>query len=165
MNDYDHFFELFGVDQERRSGVYTANLDRGSIWTQDEEGNLFIVFANGDSVEKLSVSFDLDQLVEGIEDKEPSSPRMCDGEYIEEECKFLPPPKDILPPRLFMVRPEEGLAYEFLNYSQLEYFFRTRDHSEFKTRKNVIANNEDAISHTFLDKDQAFDSEQCLKSD
>lgn len=60
VDDYDHFFELFGVAMERRSGVYTANLDKGKIWTQDEEGNLFIIFANGDSVEKLSVSFDLD---------------------------------------------------------------------------------------------------------
>lgn len=59
-DDCDHFFELFGMEQERRSGVYTANLDKGQIWTRDEEGNLFIVFANGDSVEKLSVCFDLD---------------------------------------------------------------------------------------------------------
>lgn len=59
-DDIDHFFELFGVEAERRSGVYTARLDKGSVRTQDEEGNLFIVFANGDSVEKLSVSFDLD---------------------------------------------------------------------------------------------------------
>lgn len=27
VNDYDHFFELFGVAGERRSGVYTVNLD------------------------------------------------------------------------------------------------------------------------------------------
>jgi len=26
-DDYDHFFELFGIPSERRSGVYTANLD------------------------------------------------------------------------------------------------------------------------------------------
>jgi len=60
VNDYDYFFELFGVSSERRSGVYTANLDLGRVWTADEEGNYFIVYANGDSVEKLSVSFDLD---------------------------------------------------------------------------------------------------------
>jgi len=59
-NDYDYFFELFGVPSERRSGVYTANLDMGRIWTKDEEGNHFIVYANGDSAEKLSVSFNLD---------------------------------------------------------------------------------------------------------
>ena len=58
--DYDFFFELFGVAAERRSGVYTANLDQGRIWTQDEEGNYFIIYANGNSVEKLSVSFNLD---------------------------------------------------------------------------------------------------------
>lgn len=74
--DYDYFFELFGIPNERRSGVYTANLDQGKLWTQDEEGNYFIVYANGDSVEKMSVSFNLDQMVEGIDNKEPESPRM-----------------------------------------------------------------------------------------
>lgn len=73
--DYDYFFELFGVAAERRSGVYTASLAHGKVWMSDEEGNYFIVYANGDSVEKLSVSFDLDQLVEGIDRKEPDSPR------------------------------------------------------------------------------------------
>ena len=56
VNDYDYFFELFGVPSERRSGVYTANLEQGRIWTEDEEGNHFIIYANGDSTEKLSVS-------------------------------------------------------------------------------------------------------------
>jgi hypothetical protein len=51
---------MFGIPNERRSGVYTANLDQGKIWTQDEEGNIFIIYANGSSVEKLSVSFNLD---------------------------------------------------------------------------------------------------------
>ena len=58
--DFDYFFELFGLPNERRTGVYTCNLDKGRIWTLDEEGNHFIVYANGDSTEKLSVSFNLD---------------------------------------------------------------------------------------------------------
>ena len=29
--DYDYFFELFGVPNERRAGVYTANLDQGKL--------------------------------------------------------------------------------------------------------------------------------------
>lgn len=32
-NDYDFFFELFGVPNERRSGVYTANIDKGKLTT------------------------------------------------------------------------------------------------------------------------------------
>jgi hypothetical protein len=72
---------------------------------------VFIIYANGDSVEKLSVSFNLDQMVEGIENKEPSSPKMKDGEYIEEECKFLPPPKTVAHPRLFMIKNEIGVEY------------------------------------------------------
>lgn len=47
--DYDYFFELFGMPLERRSGVYTVNLDQGRFWTQDEEGNFFIIYANGES--------------------------------------------------------------------------------------------------------------------
>ena len=113
VDDYDYFFELFGVSSERRSGVYTANLEQGRLWTEDEEGNHFIVYANGDSTEKLSVSFNLDQMVEGIENKEPDSPRVKDGEYIEDECKFLPPPKTVAHPRLFLVR--ENSATEYMN--------------------------------------------------
>ena len=127
--DYDFFFELFGVASERRSGVYTANLDKGRVWTQDEEGNYFIVYANGDSVEKMSVSFDLDQMVEGIENKEPTSPRIKDGEYIEEECKFLPPPKTLAHPRLFYVR-NDGSGVEFYNREQLKHMFRTNEHND-----------------------------------
>jgi hypothetical protein len=26
-DDYDYFFELFGIQSERRSGVYTGNID------------------------------------------------------------------------------------------------------------------------------------------
>jgi hypothetical protein len=59
-NDIDYFFELFGSANERRTGVYTCNMEQGRLWTQDEEGNFFIVYANGDSTEKLSVSFNLD---------------------------------------------------------------------------------------------------------
>jgi hypothetical protein len=59
-SDFDYFFELFGVPNERRSGVYTCNLEQGRMWTQDEEGNYFMIYANGDSTEKLSVSFNLD---------------------------------------------------------------------------------------------------------
>ena len=84
----------------------------------DEEGNYFIVYANGDSVEKLSVSFDLDQLVEGIDRKEPDSPRNLprrDGEHIEEECKFLPPPKTMGHPRIFMIKNDGGVGFEYMN--------------------------------------------------
>jgi hypothetical protein len=128
-DDYDYFFELFGVAAERRSGVYTAQLNEAKLWMLDEEGNHFIVYANGDSVEKLSVSFDLNQLVEGIDRKEPDSPRALprgDGEHIEEECKFLPPPKSVAHPRLFIIKNDGKECYEYLNAEQLEYLFRCR---------------------------------------
>lgn len=31
--DYDYFFEIFGMPLERRSGVYTINLEQGRLWT------------------------------------------------------------------------------------------------------------------------------------
>lgn len=113
--DYDYFFEIFGMPLERRSGVYTVNLEQGRFWTQDEEGNFFIIYANGESTQKLSVSFNLDQMVEGIENKEPDSPRISDGEYLEEETKFLPPPKTVGNPRLFLVKSGVG-ATEYSNF-------------------------------------------------
>jgi len=61
-------------------------------------------------------------MVEGIENKEPKSPRVNDGEFIEEECKFLPPPKTVGDPRLFLVRSDS--AIEFSNKKQLEYVLR-----------------------------------------
>jgi hypothetical protein len=42
-------------------------------------------------------------MIEGIENKEPDSPRIPDGEYLEDECKFLPPPKSVAHPRLFKI--------------------------------------------------------------
>ena len=153
--DFDFFFELFGVPGERRSGVYTANIDKGRIWTQDEEGNYFIVYANGDSVEKMSVSFDLDQLVEGIENKEPDSPRVKDGEYIKDECKFLPPPKSLAHPRLFFIK-NDGTGMELMNEEQVRHMFRTNKHNNtpgfIKRVNQVKLENEDAVSHVFISK-------------
>jgi hypothetical protein len=89
-------------------------------------------------------------MVAGIENKEPSSPRMKDGEYIEEECKFLPPPKSMAHPRLFMIKNEMGV--EYLNQNQLEYLFRckNKDSEKIKTNNAIKINNEDAISHMFV---------------
>ena len=126
--DYDYFFELFGTPLERRSGVYTVDLAQGRLWIQDEEGNFFIVYANGDSTQKLSVTFNLDQMVEGIENKEPDSPRKQDGEYFEEECAFLPPPKSVAHPRLFKVH--NSVATEYLNSEQMAYALRTLSKDE-----------------------------------
>lgn len=92
-------------------------MDQGRLWTRDEEGNHFIAYANGDTIEKLSVSFNLDQMIEGIENKEPTSPRglPSNGEFIDNECKFLPPPKTVGHPRLFLVRKDGALEYS--NYA------------------------------------------------
>jgi hypothetical protein len=61
-------------------------------------------------------------MIEGIDNKEPRSPRVKDGEFIEEECKFLPPPKTVGEPRLFLVK--SNSVIEFSNKKQLEYVLR-----------------------------------------
>lgn len=61
-------------------------------------------------------------MIEGIDNKEPRSPRVKDGEFIEEECKFLPPPKTVGAPRLFLVK--SNSVIEFSNKKQLEYVLR-----------------------------------------
>ena len=58
--DKDYLFEIFGTPSERRSGVYTTDLFEGKLWTKDDEGNILIVQADGQSIEKMAVSFDLD---------------------------------------------------------------------------------------------------------
>lgn len=50
-------------------------------------------------------------MVDGIENKEPNSPRIKNGEFIDEECKFLPPPKSVGHPRLFFVKADRAIEY------------------------------------------------------
>ena len=77
-------------------------------------------------------------MVEGIDNKEPSSPRVRDGEFIDDECKFLPPPKTVGHPRLFLVR--SNGATEFSNKDQLEYFLRCQEKDEDikKTKSQIM---------------------------
>ena len=145
--DKDYFFELFGVPNERRSGVYTVELEHGKLWTKDDEGNNFIIYSNGESVEKMAVSFDLDQNAESLQYKKPSSPWLQkDGEYIEEECKFLPPPKTVKPPWLIFIK-NDGSAEEFLNGKQLEYEFRVKSKGSYKCLKKQISKGQEKLTH------------------
>jgi hypothetical protein len=54
-------------------------------------------------------------MVEGIDNREPTSPRIRDGLFIEEENNFLPPPLNVGEPRLFYVS-SKGVD-EFFNKS------------------------------------------------
>ncbi len=54
-------------------------------------------------------------MVEGIDNREPTSPRNREGEIIVEENNFLPPPLNVGEPRLFFVS-SKGVN-EFFNKS------------------------------------------------
>ena len=97
-------------------------------------------------------------MVEGIDNKEPTSPRIADGEFIEDECKFLPPPKTVAHPRLFLVN--SNGATEYLNEEQLEYLFmcNKKDEEVLASSKRVSIENEQTTSHLFLRKQRAFNA-------
>lgn len=104
----------------------------------------------------MSVSFDLDSMADNIEKKEPGSPRgMVNGEYIEDECKFLLPPKSMAHPRLFYVR-SDGSGAEFMNFEQLKHMFRTyRKNKEIDLIQNsqdIKVFDENCVSHSFIKK-------------
>ena len=100
--------------------------------------------------------------MEGIENKEPTSPRINDGEFVVDECKFLPPPKFVADPRLFLVK-QDG-AVEFKNQEQLEHIFRTleKDTEVKKTHSRITFNNEEATSHLYMRKEKPFNAAEPL---
>ena len=81
----------------------------------------------------MAVSFDLKAVADDTAPNEmsraairPSSPQMNhDGTLIEEECKFLPPPKTVRDPRLFAVW-KDGTGCEFFSKRQLSHYLRTQ---------------------------------------
>lgn len=94
--DVDYFYELFAVPTERKSGTYTVQCNTGKLFTLDEEGNKFYVYANGETRERIAVSFDLDD-AQNEEPDIPPSPKFEGSTYIDEEAKFLPAPKYTFP--------------------------------------------------------------------
>lgn len=130
-----YFYNIFTVPEERNSGVYTVRVDAGKLFTKDNEGNYFEVSTQGKAIEKLAVSLN-------VEDIQPESPHVSDGEYIDPECKFLPPPASIIPPRLFIIK--DNTATELLEHSQLDYHFK---HS---TGKYTKENNKEFDMHTWI---------------
>jgi hypothetical protein len=150
--DKDYFNELFGLDSDRRSGVYVVDVAKGLLKTTDDESNMFIVYPNGESIERLSVSFNLDETADSLARKKPNSPRnLPDGEYIEEESKFLVPPKSIIEPMLILIKNDES-GIEFLSEKQLEYFFRVRevDTSAINEKDQIRLGTEKVTLHTSL---------------
>jgi hypothetical protein len=130
-----YFYDIFTLPEERNSGVYTVRVDTGRLWTKDNEGNYFEVTTEGKAIEKLSVSLN-------IEDEHPESPSISEGEYIDPECKFLPPPNTIISPRLFIIK--DNIATELLEESQLLYHFNNTK------GQYVKENTPEFVSHTWI---------------
>ena len=115
---FAYFYELFSVPEDRSYGVYTADLKSEVLWTKDAEGNLFSVGAAGGARAKLAVSLNIDD----ISGQDPHSPVFSDGEFIDPESRFLPPPPSIPDPRLFVISANNE-ATEYLSESQLSSYF------------------------------------------
>jgi len=54
---------LFCVSDERKTGVYTVNLREDTLWTKDEEGNVFTLKSNGEIDTKIAVSLNVEQVM------------------------------------------------------------------------------------------------------
>lgn len=111
--DKDYWVQLFCVSEERKGGVFTADLREKQLWTQDDQGNLFGLCSDGEIITKIAVSLNVNQN-EAKELERPGTPDINDGElFIEEENKFLPQPEEIIPPRLFVIN-YDNTGYELL---------------------------------------------------
>ena len=62
------------------------------IWTKDDEGNYFSISSTGEVIGKIAVSFNVGDEDEINVDR-LNTPDFPDGDFIEEENKFLPPPE------------------------------------------------------------------------
>lgn len=93
--DIDFWLQLFCVSDERKAGVYTAQLTEGVLWTRDDEGNLFALRSDGGIDTKIAVSLNLAAAASNEQNQmnpleRPSTPDFQEPEFIEEENKFLP---------------------------------------------------------------------------
>ncbi|CAD8197924.1 unnamed protein product [Paramecium octaurelia] len=124
--DIDYWVQLFSLPDERRSGVYTIDLERKCIFTRDEEANYFEIDEDGHVVTKLSTA--------SAQNQEPYTPdQIPDGIFVDEENKVLPTPKQWIPPRLFLVR-NDNTGIELYNQYQLQDYFRLKSENAFTTK-------------------------------
>jgi hypothetical protein len=75
-------------------------------------------------VSKIAVSLNIQNSdnLQGLEDR-PGTPEFPDGDFIEEENKFLPQPPSWVDPRLFVIS-NDNSGSEYLNDNQLKNYFR-----------------------------------------
>ena len=112
------------MQEDRRPGIFTANVgsDTTKVWMRDSEGNYFELDNKGSCNQIIATKEH--QIDEEDPEDRPVSPDV-DGEFIDEESRHLPPPTEVYPPRIFIVRPD-GTGSEFMNEKQLEYYFRIK---------------------------------------
>ncbi len=77
------------------------------MWTNDDEGNYFAMKSDGEIINKIAVSLNLDAV------QRPSTPKFLDGEYIEEENKYLPLPFSWVDVKLFVIE-NDNSGYEVI---------------------------------------------------
>jgi hypothetical protein len=149
--DVDYLFELNGKPSERKAGVYTCNLKKQKVWTQDDERNIFEIHSDGTTKAKLSLSINnLDDGSKDIDDIRPVTPNYDGHSYLEPDIQHLDYPNNFYPPRLFVIE-NNNTGYELLNEEQITRFkyIKNKDtHTKYKIED--IENQ--CRSHTWLSK-------------
>ncbi|EGR33457.1 hypothetical protein IMG5_051980 [Ichthyophthirius multifiliis] len=119
-NDIEYWLQLYCIPEERKTGVYSFKLQENIMWTKDDEGNYFSLKSDGEIINKIAVSLNNDN-----SQSRPSTPNFQDGDFIEEENKFLPIPPSWIDVKLLVIE-NDNTGYELFNYNQLENFFRLK---------------------------------------
>ena len=151
--DIDYFFEVNGKPEERKSGIYTCELNNGKIWTKDKETNIFVQLASGDNKCKIEGTTIAEMNEKTIEEIEPHSPRYEGDWYIDPETRFSDTPKNFYEPRIFVVDNKTFEAKEYLSERQVENFKRNMKKNGgnvfYSEKKNDI---DGSIMHQWIQK-------------
>ena len=154
MEDIDYLFEVNGKPEERKGGIYTCELNKGKIWTKDQETNIFVQLSNGDSKCKIEGTTITEMNEKTIEQIQPHSPRYEGDDYIDPETRFSDAPKNFFAPRLFVVDNKTLYAKEYLSENQIENFKRTMSKNSkyvyYCTKENKI---DGSTVHQWLEKE------------
>lgn len=151
--DIDFWLQLFCVSEERKAGVYTAQLKEGVLSTRDDEGNQFTLCSDGGIHTKIAVSLNLADARDEEQFNRPSTPSFHEKEFIEEENKFLPPPATWIPPRLFTIY-HDSTGYELLCKEQVDNYIRLKEEDRdcVKVIDEEVPNLHNCVSVSFISK-------------
>ena len=159
LKDTDYLFEMNGKPDERKGGVYTADMKKGKIWTRDDETNIFEIHSNGDAKCKVQGTTIKEMNEKTIDEIIPDSPRYTTRDYINPETRFSDTPSNFYPPLLFILDNSDQSAIELLCEKQIENFKRDMRKSNLTCKyisREIL--NDESIEHLWINEQTDFEA-------